>query len=119
MLRESFRSRPDSNQYLRSSTETGRKGGALRQAAALEEENPDLIIAVGGCMSQQKEVSADLARRFGFVDIIFGTHVLPYFPRLLEQARERRRPLIDISENGKRPPAYLSAVPAGSRLGCR
>ncbi len=70
----------------------------LGKLRPLKRENPDLLIAVGGCMSQQKEISLDLAKRFGFVDLFFGTHVLPNFPRLLELARGRRRPLFDISE---------------------
>ena len=72
--------------------------GLLGRLKALKEKKKDLFIAVGGCMSQQPAVAADLARRFRFLNLIFGTHALPRFPQLLEQAAEVRRPIIDISE---------------------
>ena len=72
--------------------------GLLGRLRALKEENKDLIIAVGGCMPQQAAVAADLAGRFPFVDLIFGTHALPRFPQLLEEAKQSRRTIIDIDE---------------------
>ncbi len=70
--------------------------GLLGRLKALKEKNKDLVIAVGGCMPQQPGVARDLARRFRFVDLIFGTHALPRFPQLLERARESRRTLVDV-----------------------
>jgi len=74
--------------------------GLLGRLKVLKEKKEDLLIAVGGCMAQQPAVAEDLARRFRFVNLIFGTHALPRFPQLLEQAQHSRRPLIDIAENG-------------------
>lgn len=76
----------------------------LGKLKPLKQQNPDLMIAVGGCMAQQEEMSAALAKRFGYIDLIFGTHALPYFPRLLEQARARRRPLVETGEYPDRRP---------------
>ncbi len=70
----------------------------LGRLKPLKQQNPDLIIAVGGCMVQQKGMPESLARRFGYIDLIFGTHALPGFPHLLEQAGGRRQPLIDVGE---------------------
>ncbi len=72
--------------------------GLLGRLRALKEEKSDLIIAVGGCMPQQPAVAADLARRFPFVDLIFGTHALPRFPQLLEKAQKGRELIIDVAE---------------------
>ena len=72
--------------------------GLLGRLRKLKENNRALLIAVGGCMAQRPEAAADLARRFPFLDLIFGTHALPRFPQLLEQAGQSRRPLIDIAE---------------------
>ena len=72
----------------------------LGRLKRLKEEKEELVIAVGGCMIQQPAVAADLARRFRFVNLFFGTHALPRFPLLLQQAKENGRPLIDIDENG-------------------
>ena len=74
--------------------------GMLGRLRKLKEKNDGLVIAVGGCMSQQPAVAADLARRFPFVNLIFGTHALPRFPQILAQARGAGRPLIDVAENG-------------------
>ena len=54
--------------------------GALKH---LKKKNPDLIIAVCGCMVQQENTAKRLKTTFPFVDIIFGTHVLHKFPQLL------------------------------------
>jgi tRNA-2-methylthio-N6-dimethylallyladenosine synthase len=72
----------------------------LGRLRTLKESKEDLVIAVGGCMVQQPAVAADLARRFRFVNLFFGTHALPRFPQLLRQAIGNGRPLIDIDENG-------------------
>ncbi|HPU00631.1 MAG TPA: tRNA (N6-isopentenyl adenosine(37)-C2)-methylthiotransferase MiaB [Bacillota bacterium] len=72
----------------------------LGRLKSLKEKKESLIIAVGGCMIQQPDVAAELARRFRHVNLFFGTHALPRFPQLLQQAQVSRRPLIDIEENG-------------------
>ena len=55
--------------------------GALKK---MKDENPGLIIAICGCMMQQKDVAEKLYKRFPYVDLIFGTHDLHRFPVLLE-----------------------------------
>ena len=50
--------------------------GALKK---LKKQKPELIIAVGGCMTQQKDYANKLHQTFPFVDIIFGTHNLERF----------------------------------------
>ena len=70
----------------------------LGRLGKLKKDKKELFIAVAGCMTQQPAVAADLARRFSFVDLFFGTHALPRFPELIEQAGCGRRPLIDTGE---------------------
>ncbi|WP_244832911.1 tRNA (N6-isopentenyl adenosine(37)-C2)-methylthiotransferase MiaB [Clostridium sp. BJN0001] len=48
-----------------------------------KKENPDLIIAVCGCMMQQKGMADKVLDTFPFVDIIFGTHNTYKFPEYL------------------------------------
>lgn len=47
--------------------------GALKK---LKREKPSLLIAVGGCMTQQPDAAEKLHRKLPFVDIIFGTYNL-------------------------------------------
>ncbi len=70
--------------------------GALRP---MKENNPDLIIGVCGCMMQQKEVSSFIAKRFSFVDLIFGTHNLHSFPELLWKAIHSRETIYEIFDD--------------------
>lgn len=56
--------------------------GALKK---LKKENPNKIIAICGCMTQQKEVSEKLYKTFPFVDIIFGTKNLDKFSDFIDK----------------------------------
>ena len=56
--------------------------GHIGEAKILKQQNPNLIVVVCGCMSQQSGVAQNLKRRFPFVDVILGTSNLD----LLEQA---------------------------------
>jgi len=73
--------------------------GALR---SLKQENPNLIIGVCGCMMQQEEVAAEIVKKFPFVDLVFGTHNIHHFPRLLLQAMDSAQTVVEIlNEEGK------------------
>lgn len=63
--------------------------------------NPDVIIAVGGCMTQQSGAAEKLHKTFPFVDIIFGTHNLCEFERLLKEKQGRKKALIEIIEDNR------------------
>lgn len=69
--------------------------GALKKYKA---SNPDVIIAVGGCMTQQAGAAEKLHETFPFVDIIFGTHNLPDFAAMLEKKRGRKKAVIEIRD---------------------
>ena len=67
--------------------------GALK---SLKRKNPNLIIAVGGCMTQQKGYAEKFHETFPFVDIIFGTHNLENFKELFNKKLSQKRSLISI-----------------------
>lgn len=62
-------------------------------------ENPELMIAVCGCMMQQKEVAEKLYHRYPFVDMIFGTHALHAFAELLYHATLTGQRVYDVRES--------------------
>lgn len=61
--------------------------GNLGRLKKQKEENPDLIIAICGCMMQQKGMADDILKRFPYVDIIFGTHNSYKFPEYLNRVK--------------------------------
>lgn len=71
----------------------------LGKYAVLKENNRDMIIAVGGCMSQQEDAAKYLRDRFHHVDLIFGTHALPRLPELLAKAGQSKGAIVDREED--------------------
>ena len=57
--------------------------GNLHSLKKLKDNNPDLIIAVCGCMMQQEHVVEKIKKTFKHVSLVFGTHNLYKFPELL------------------------------------
>ena len=57
--------------------------GHIGQVKHLKEQNPQLIVAVCGCMTQQEGTAEKLKKRFPFIDIIIGTHNLASFEEKL------------------------------------
>lgn len=56
--------------------------GALKR---LKSENPNLIIALCGCMMQQSHVAEKIKKSYPFVNLVFGTHVLHTLPELVSK----------------------------------
>lgn len=54
------------------------------------------IIAIGGCMMQEKHIVEKLNKSYPFIDIIFGTHTLYNFPEDLYEVLEKRKKIKDI-----------------------
>ncbi len=72
--------------------------GALKK---LKKQNKNLIIAVGGCMTQQAGYAEILHEKFPFIDIIFGTHNLEYFKELLLKKLSQKKCVIDVWDKEK------------------
>lgn len=73
--------------------------GALKY---LKKQNPSLIIAIGGCMTQQPGVMEKIKESYPFVDIVFGTHNLERFGDYLdERTATKKKVLKVIDDNGK------------------
>ncbi|SFG46651.1 tRNA-i(6)A37 thiotransferase enzyme MiaB [Desulfotomaculum arcticum] len=70
--------------------------GLLGRLGKIKKNKPDLIIGVGGCMSQQEHVGKRLKQRFPYVDVVFGTFNLHTLGDLLTRARETKQQVIDV-----------------------
>lgn len=69
--------------------------GALKK---LKKQKPDLLIAVGGCMTQEKGKTDVLKKKFPFIDIMFGTLNLEELERLIIKKRQQKKKVIEIRE---------------------
>lgn len=66
--------------------------GALKHNKA---RNPDMIIAVCGCMTEQEHIVQRIKRSFPHVDLVFGTNALHTLPELLfGQLNEKHRSFV-------------------------
>ena len=70
--------------------------GNLGQLKFNKRKNPDLKIAVCGCMMQQPHVVKELKSKSNHVDLVFGTHNLYKFPELLASSMESEGMLVDV-----------------------
>jgi tRNA-2-methylthio-N6-dimethylallyladenosine synthase len=68
--------------------------GNLSRLVPAKKANPDLQVAVGGCLAQ-KDRGAILDRS-PVVDVVFGTHNLASLPILLERARHNAEAQVEI-----------------------
>lgn len=72
--------------------------GNVGRLKAMKKASPNKIVAVCGCMTQQKEVAEKLHKTFTFVDIIFGTHNLLDFEIYLKNFEENRKRILQVEE---------------------
>lgn len=72
--------------------------GKLGQLERLKSANPDLIIAVAGCMVQQSGVAEKIRQKAPYVDLLLGTHNLTELPQLIEEVKELRQPRVAVRE---------------------
>ncbi len=67
----------------------------LGRARLLKQQNPALIIGVGGCVASQE--GAAIVARAPYVDVVFGPQTLHRLPELIRQRRATGKPQVDIS----------------------
>ena len=59
-------------------------------------EKRGTIIAIGGCMMQEKHITDKIRESYPYSDIIFGTHTLHKFPEDLYKILENKKKMQDI-----------------------
>ncbi|ORV07838.1 tRNA (N6-isopentenyl adenosine(37)-C2)-methylthiotransferase MiaB [Mycobacterium celatum] len=70
--------------------------GNLSHLAPRKRTNPDMQIAVGGCLAQKDRDT--VLRKAPWVDVVFGTHNIGSLPTLLDRARHNRVAQVEIAE---------------------
>ena len=84
--------------------------GRLKQA---KKDNPNLIIAICGCMTQRPEVAEKIKKSYPYVTLVFGTGNRHRLPQFLWQAIDTGRQIIDITEDEALP--ELTDIPVTYR----
>ncbi len=72
--------------------------GKLGELKRVKEQR-GAIIAIGGCMMQEKHITDKIKESYPFVDVIFGTHTLYRFPEDLYKAlveKKKQEDILDI-----------------------
>ncbi len=75
--------------------------GQIGELKNLKRKNPNLIIAICGCMMQREEVLEFITSKFKHVDIIFGTNNIHKIPQLLNNYEKTGQTVIDIIEENR------------------
>lgn len=73
--------------------------GNIGELKNIKIAKPDMIIAIGGCMSQQKNYADEIMSRFPYVDIVFGTHNLADFESMLDKKIEQGKRISSVVED--------------------
>lgn len=81
--------------------------GNLSHLAPRKQADPDMQIAVGGCLAQKDRES--LLHKAPWVDVVFGTHNIGSLPALLDRARHNRVAQVEIAEALQEFPSSLPA----------
>ena len=69
--------------------------GKLGEVKKYKEQN-GTIIAIGGCMMQEKHIVNKLKQSYPFVDIVFGPHTMQDFPKDLYEAIIEKKKIEDV-----------------------
>ncbi len=70
--------------------------GEIGHLKPLKLENPDLLIGVCGCMSQEESVVNKILSKHGFIDMIFGTHNIHRLPNILHEAYMSKEMVVEV-----------------------
>ncbi len=75
--------------------------GRLGQLSAIKKKNPHMMIALCGCMMQEKHVVEKISKSYKFVDIVFGTFNIYKIAELMYNRINSAGQVIDIWEELK------------------
>jgi tRNA-2-methylthio-N6-dimethylallyladenosine synthase len=70
--------------------------GELGRLKSFKKINPDMIIAVAGCMPQEEAVVERILNKYKHVDIVFGTHNVSQLIEYLHYVMVEKKQLIEV-----------------------
>ena len=86
---------------IRESAEN-RVWGEIGRLKAFKRQNPNLILGVAGCMTQEENVIERILSKYHHVDLIFGTHNIHKIPEYIQTAMFSKERVIEVySQEGQ------------------
>ena len=73
--------------------------GNVGSIKKLKKDKPSLIIALCGCMMQQKHIADKIKNSYPFVNLVFGTHVTHKMPELIFNVLKTHKRVFCIEES--------------------
>ncbi len=70
--------------------------GEIGRMKHLKRDNPNMLLALCGCMAQQQSVVDKVLQSYPQVDMVFGTHNIHKLPELMEQAIFSKETVVDV-----------------------
>ncbi|WP_028399060.1 tRNA (N6-isopentenyl adenosine(37)-C2)-methylthiotransferase MiaB [Ectobacillus panaciterrae] len=70
--------------------------GEIGHLKALKRKNPDVILGVCGCMSQEESVVNKIMKTYPFMDMVFGTHNIHRLPFILREAMFSKEMVVEV-----------------------
>jgi len=101
MVREPVREQADLILYNTCCVRENAENKALGNVIWLKElkkTKPELMICVGGCMTQEKGMAATMKARYPFIDLVYGTHNLYKLPEYVYRVLTERQPVIEVMD---------------------
>ncbi|WLR52411.1 tRNA (N6-isopentenyl adenosine(37)-C2)-methylthiotransferase MiaB [Bacillus tianshenii] len=70
--------------------------GEIGHLKPLKKQNPDLLLGVCGCMSQEESVVNKINQKYPWVDMIFGTHNIHRLPQIVKEAMFSKERVVEV-----------------------
>lgn len=70
--------------------------GKIGEFKKLKRTNPNLILAVSGCMAQEETVVNKILRSHDYVDLIFGTHNIHMLAKYIKDALLSKETVVEV-----------------------
>ncbi len=70
--------------------------GELGRLSKLKKTNPDLVLGICGCMTQEEGVVDRLLKKTPYVDLIFGTHNIHKLPEYIYQSYFEKERVVEV-----------------------
>lgn len=72
--------------------------GNIGTTKAIKKDRPNTVVAVCGCMVQQKHIAEKIRKSYPYVDIVMGTHVLHRLPEFLYKRLSGGKRIFELSQ---------------------